>query len=163
MDGWPTCLVTVRVQLHWYLDSCRAVLPTLSDGSINRGLVCASHIPVMHGLKRSRNLCPRRVSAGYKHTRTKQTQSPKTECDYLKWWEIENGRIRTYSLVRGEHRRRRYCQSWLALLCVYSEQSDLSRGRRVLVDLIERNRIPVFLDMASALHCTVLNIKQVLN
>lgn len=40
------------------------------------------------------------------------------------------------------------------------EQTDLRRGRWVLVDLIERNGIPVFDDMEKALSCSVLNIQQ---
>ena len=41
------------------------------------------------------------------------------------------------------------------------EREDLRRGRKVLIDLIERNGIPVFSDMANTLACSVLNIAQV--
>lgn len=40
------------------------------------------------------------------------------------------------------------------------ERTDLWRGRWVLVDIIERNGIPVFGDMEKALHCSALNIQQ---
>ena len=41
------------------------------------------------------------------------------------------------------------------------ERGDLCRARRVLIDLIERNGIPVFSDMDSCLACSVLNVTQV--
>ncbi|KAK7475447.1 hypothetical protein BaRGS_00033328 [Batillaria attramentaria] len=40
------------------------------------------------------------------------------------------------------------------------ERADLRRGRWVLVDLIERNGIPVFSEMEKALACTALNVQQ---
>ncbi|KAK7094467.1 uncharacterized protein [Littorina saxatilis] len=40
------------------------------------------------------------------------------------------------------------------------EREDLNRGRRVLIDLIERNGIPVFCDMSKALSCSVLHLNQ---
>ncbi|XP_076454700.1 uncharacterized protein LOC143289567 [Babylonia areolata] len=40
------------------------------------------------------------------------------------------------------------------------EREDLRRGRKVLIDLIERNGIPVFSDMTSTLNCCVLNLTQ---
>ena len=44
-----------------------SILPkTLSDESLNRGLVCA-HMHPSHGLKRSWHACPRRVNAGNKN------------------------------------------------------------------------------------------------
>ena len=53
---------------------------TLSDESINRGLVCAH----MHFIARTRS-CPRRVNAGNKK-HTQHAPSTKTECDYLNGW-----------------------------------------------------------------------------
>ncbi|KAL8563179.1 hypothetical protein ACOMHN_061004 [Nucella lapillus] len=40
------------------------------------------------------------------------------------------------------------------------EREDLRRGRKVLIDLIERNGLPVFGDMSNTLQCSVLNLAQ---
>ena len=52
------------------------------------------------------------------------------------------------------------CSMVCVLLCV-RERDDIQRGRLVLVDLVNRNNIPVFSDWTSALHCSVLNVKKV--
>jgi hypothetical protein len=48
-----------------------------------RSSLCHTH-SIIHGLKRSRRSCPRRVSAGYKKTyKKKHAPSPKSECGHL--------------------------------------------------------------------------------
>lgn len=42
-----------------------------------------------------------------------------------------------------------------------SEREDITRARNVLMDIIERNSIPVFSDIELALKCAALHLKQV--
>ena len=60
---------------------------TLSDESINRGLVCAH----MHIIARTQKIltCECR-----KQEHTQHAPSTKTECDYLNGWIKKNGHIR---------------------------------------------------------------------
>ena len=77
---------------------------TLSDESINRGLVCHTCIP-LHLLKRSWHSCPRRVNAG-KQKHTQYAPSTKTECDYLNGWiKKKNGHICKNLIKNGELQR----------------------------------------------------------
>ena len=87
-------------------------LNTLSDESINRGLVCEH----MHFITRTQKILTFMSKTGecrqQKHTQ--HAPSTKTECDYLNGW-IKNGHIRknlTQKVVNprdiaGERRRRR--------------------------------------------------------
>ncbi|XP_055897070.1 uncharacterized protein LOC106065173 isoform X2 [Biomphalaria glabrata] len=45
-------------------------------------------------------------------------------------------------------------------LTTEKERQDISRARNVLMDIIERNSIPVFADVEVALKCAALNLKQ---
>jgi hypothetical protein len=71
-----------------------------------RSSLCHTH-SIIHGLKRSRRSCPRRVSAGYKKTLYQACTFLEDEMWPPKRWEIESGHIRISSWVQGERRRRR--------------------------------------------------------
>jgi hypothetical protein len=71
-----------------------------------RSSLCHTH-SIIHGLKRSRRSCPRRVSAGYKKTLYQACTFLEVGMWPPKRWEIESGHIRISSWVQGERRRRR--------------------------------------------------------
>jgi hypothetical protein len=71
-----------------------------------RSSLCHTH-SIIHGLKRSRRSCPRRVSAGYNKTLYQACTFLEDGMWPLKRWEIESGHIRISSWVQGERRRRR--------------------------------------------------------
>ena len=49
----------------------------------------------------------------------------------------------------------------MTLTFLYREKSDLCRGRKILEDLVERNSVPVFTDIDTALKCTEIVLNQV--
>lgn len=47
------------------------------------------------------------------------------------------------------------------IICYFSEISDISRGRRILTDLVERNSVPIFTKIEVALQCTKTLLRKV--
>jgi hypothetical protein len=71
-----------------------------------RSSLCHTH-SIIHGLKRSRPSCPRRVSAGYKKTLYQACTFPEVGMWPPKRWEIESSHIRIFLLGTGRTQRRR--------------------------------------------------------
>jgi hypothetical protein len=79
-----------------------------------RSSLCHTH-SIIHGLKRSRRSCPRRVSAGYKKTLYQACTFPEVGMWPPKRWEIESGHIRISSWVQGEQPRGRHSRLSLSV------------------------------------------------
>ena len=43
----------------------------------------------------------------------------------------------------------------------FSEMTDISRGRLILTDLVERNSVPIFSSIQAALQCTKILLRRV--
>lgn len=53
------------------------------------------------------------------------------------------------------------CMSSQIYRCLFRELDDIMRGRQILVDLIERNALPVFKDINTALKCSAHVLQKV--
>ena len=74
LDGFTHCHTASGNLTHEL--TLRAVSPTLSDESINRGLVCAARIQHARTIKILTVMCNRRMIAGYSYTRTMHACTP---------------------------------------------------------------------------------------
>jgi hypothetical protein len=105
-----------------------------------RSSLCHTH-SIIHGLKRSRRSCPRRVSAGNKKMLYQACTFPEVGMWPHKRWEIESGHIRISSWVQGERRRRR-------------RRSLQSAARSVITTMVHQSYVSC---VVTSVHCHVFH------